>query len=90
MKEKAIALDSFAHGRTQYVKGDPVEATPGDMADLKKAGLVADEDDTSQTGVTDSQDADDLLGDGTKAEAAPENKMEPAPENKAAASKPKK
>jgi len=89
MKTKAIALDSFAHGSQKYATGDTVEATPGDMADLIKAGLVKAEDTAPQTGITDSQDTDDLLGDGTKAEAAPQNKMEAAPENKAAP-KPKK
>lgn len=77
MKTAAIALDSFAHGARMYVAGDQVEATPGDMADMVKAGLVS----APQTGVTDSPAEDDLLG-GEKAEPAPQNKMEPAPANK--------
>lgn len=81
MKQTAIALDSFAHGSAKYATGDKVEATPGDMADLIKAGLVTQEDPAPQTGVTDS--IDDLVG-GEKAEAAPENKMAPAPANKKA------
>lgn len=90
MKQTAIALDSFAHGSAKYETGDKVEATPGDMADLIKAGLVKAEVTAPRTGVTDSQeDLDDLVG-GEKAEAAPQNKMEPAPENKGAAPKPKK
>lgn len=87
MYSTAIALDSFAHGRTQYVKGDTVEATPGDMADMIKAGLVTTEEVAPQTGVTDSQVAEDNLDDlvgGEKAEPAPQNKMAPAPANKKA------
>lgn len=89
MKQTAIALDSFAHGSAKYATGDTVEATPGDMADLVKAGLVTQEDPAPQTGVTDSQqDIDDLVG-GEKMDAEVQNKMEAAPENKAA-QKPKK
>ncbi|MCX7283905.1 MAG: hypothetical protein NTX28_07650 [Novosphingobium sp.] len=84
MYSTAIALDSFTHGRTQYVKGDVVEATPGDMADMVKAGLVTIEEVAPQTGVTDSQDdLDDLVG-GEKMEDAPKNKMAAAPANKKA------
>lgn len=82
MKITATAIDSFAHGATQYVAGDPVEVTKSTAEDLVKAGLVtvdAHEDIAPQTGVTDSQD--DLLG-GEKMEEAPQNKMAPAPANK--------
>lgn len=90
MMIKATALDSFAHGSQKYAAGDPVEATPGDMADLEKAGLVTTENTAPQTGVTDSQETiDDLVG-GEKMDAEVQNKMEAAPENKAAAQKPKK
>lgn len=82
MIQTATALDSFAHGARKYVTGDPVEATPGELDDLRNAGLVSMEDAAPQTGVTDSQqDIDDLVG-GEKAEAAPQNKMQPAPANK--------
>lgn len=81
MKQTATALDSFAHGARKYVTGDPVEATPGELDDLRNAGLVSMEDAAPQTGVTDSQETDDLLGD-SKAEPAPQNKMEKAPANK--------
>lgn len=84
MHSTAIALDSFTHGRTQYAAGDTVEATPGDMADMIKAGLVTTEDIAPQTGVTDSEEnLDDLVG-GEKMEDAPQNKMAPAPANKKA------
>lgn len=80
MKTTATALDSFAHGARTYVAGDPVDATPGDMADLVKAGLVS-----APKTATDSKPAEDNLDDlvgGEKAEAAPQNKMAPAPANK--------
>jgi len=87
MKTLAIALDSFAHGARMYIAGDAVEATPGDMADLIKNGLVKAEDAAPQTGVTDSQD--DLLG-GEKMAEEVQNKMEAAPANKAAPAPKKK
>jgi len=84
MKTKAIALDSFAHGARQYVAGDSDEFSPGEAEELRKSGLVKFEEAAPQTGVTDSQPAEDDLEDlvGGKAEPAPANKMEPAPKNK--------
>lgn len=81
---KITALDSFAHGAKQYVAGDPVQVSKGEAEDLRKAKLVSIEDVAPQTGVTDSQPAEDDLEDlvGGKAEPAPLNKMEPAPANK--------
>jgi len=75
MKTTATALDSFAHDARTYVAGDPVDASPGEMADLEKAGLVS----TSKAAPADSQD--DLLG-GEKMDEAPKNKMAPAPADK--------
>ncbi|HEX7987224.1 MAG TPA: hypothetical protein VF616_27200 [Duganella sp.] len=83
---KITAIDSFAHGAHMYVAGDPVEVTKSTAEDLIKAGLVS-ETMAPQTGVTDSQAAeenlDDLVG-GEKMEEAPQNKMAPAPANKKA------
>jgi len=80
METKVVATDSFAHGAKMYRAGDPVEVSPGELADLRKAGLVSiGKDAAPQTGVTDSQD--DLLG-GEKMNEAPKNKMAPAPANK--------
>ena len=81
---KITALDSFAHGAKQYVAGDEVHASKGEAEDLRKANLVSIEDVAPQTGVTDSQPAEDDLEDlvGGKAEPAPKNKMQPAPANK--------
>ena len=79
METKVVATDSFAHGAKMYRAGDPVEVSPGELADLRKAGLVEDKTNKAQTGVTDSQD--DLLG-GEKMDEAPKNKMAPAPANK--------
>lgn len=79
---KITALDSFAHGRIQYVKGDPVEVSKGEAEDLRKAGLVTVGTDDGPKTATDSQDdLDDLVG-GEKMDEAPKNKMAPAPANK--------
>lgn len=84
--QKVKILDSFAHGRPVYEAGQIVEFSPGEAEELRKAGRVEFVNDVApQTGVTDSQDTDDLLGDAdadVKAAPAPQNKMEPAPANK--------
>lgn len=84
MKTTATALDSFAHGATQYTAGDPVEVTKSTAEDLRKAGLVTFEDAAPKT-ATDSEpveeNLDDLVG-GEKMDEAPKNKMAPAPANK--------
>jgi len=81
---KITALDSFAHGANVYVKGDDVPVSRDTAEELRKAKLVSIEDVAPQTGVTDSQPAEDDLEDlvGGKAEPAPKNKMQPAPANK--------
>lgn len=43
MKITATALDSFAHGCKKYTTGNLVEALPGEIDDLRKAGLVGGE-----------------------------------------------
>jgi len=81
MNTTATALDSFAHGATQYVAGDPVEVTKSTAEDLRKAGLVTFEDAAPKTATDSKQGDDDLLG-GEKMEDAPKNKMAAAPANK--------
>lgn len=76
MKTTATALDSFAHGCKKYTTGDLVEAMPGEIDDLRKAGLVGDAAPAEEY-------LDDLVG-GEKMEEAPENKMAAAPANKKA------
>ena len=93
MEVKVKAVDSFCHGNLNAHIGVEYMIQKATADQLAKAGhveILPATDTAPQTGVTDSQDTDDLLGDGTKAEAAPQNKMEAAPENKAAAQKPKK
>lgn len=82
MKITATALDSFAHGARMYVAGDPVEATPGDMADMVKAGLVSLPD-TAPAEAPAEENLDDLVG-GEKMAEEVQNKMAPAPTNKKA------
>lgn len=78
MKTKAIALDSFAHGKTQYVAGETIELSKSEAEEMRKAGHVSFDDADSPPA---DDDLEDLVG-GDKAEAAPKNKMQPAPANK--------
>ena len=93
MEVKVKALDSFCHGPLHAHIGAEYPMQKATADELVKAGLVEilPTTDTTQTGVTDSQeDLDDLVG-GEKMAEAPENKMEPAVSNKTAAvQKPKK
>lgn len=80
---KVKALQPLVHNRINAVRGDEFDVDDGEARQLAERGLakiVAE--DAPQTGVTDSQEDDDLLGDGVKAEPAPKNKMEAAPVNK--------
>lgn len=83
MQVQVKALDSFAHGRLDAHKGGEYPMSKGEADDLRKAGLVEiiGADDSAPKTATDSQGADDLLGD-AKSDAAPQNKMAPAPANK--------
>lgn len=97
MKVKVEALTAFSHYALLAAPGaGPLDGglyrmAKGEAQELEKNGFVriVEDEPAPQTGVTDSQDTDDLLGD-TKAEPAPQNKMQPAPDNKGAAPKPKK
>lgn len=77
MHVKATALDSFFHGRKGYAAGDPVILSKGEAADMEKSGLV------EIVSEHEGDEEEDLLGEGGKMEAAPQNKMEKAPANKA-------
>lgn len=85
------ALDNFMHGyhrgRLDAEAGGTYSLPQSEAEDLVKRGMVeiVVEDPAPQTGVTDSQAADENLDDlvgGDKAEPEPENKMAPAPANK--------
>jgi hypothetical protein len=83
MKITATALDSFAHGCKKYTTGDLVEAMPGEIDDLIKAGLVSVDEAPAAEEAAAEENIDDLVG-GEKMEDAPENKMAAAPANKKA------
>lgn len=81
MKTQVIANTSFMHGRVHLEAGQTGEFSKGDADDLAKAGLVriADSQSTEQPESSEPVvdiSTDDLLGDGTKMDDAPANKMD--------------
>jgi hypothetical protein len=73
------ALESFMHGRSNYVRGDSLSVPKSEADELEASGLV------NAVGET-NEGAGGLLAPEAKASPAPANKMAAAPRNKAAKS----
>jgi hypothetical protein len=99
-KIKVKALQPFSHGNVDAQKDGIYAMNAADARELEKAGFVSLEaaGDAEQTQIDQPRqakqpgdvvvdDADDLLGDGTKAAQTAENKMEQPARNKATAAK---
>lgn len=95
-KTNIKAIHPFAHGNVSAVPGRVYAMNSADAKELVKAGFaeVAQDDDEADASQNDHvpakknvgdvvvDDADDLLGDGTKADKTLENKMADKPANK--------
>ncbi|MFC0134239.1 hypothetical protein CR105_26395 [Massilia eurypsychrophila] len=76
---KVNALESFMHGRSNFVRGDSLSVPKSEADELEASGLVK--------AVGEASKGDDgLASPEAKASPAPANKMAAAPRNKAAKS----
>lgn len=87
-KIKVTALQTVSHGNLDMKEGRIYTMSKGEAQELQKAGFVSLDATGESEGILGEQppqkkqagdvvvdDADDLLGDGEKMAAAPENKM---------------